>query len=467
MKPSILIIDDEDKIRRFLGEPFTRRGYRVSTAGTGRQGLEVFRKEEPEIVILDMRLPDVDGMQVLREIRRASPEHIVIMITAYGEIRLAVEAMKLGAFDYLTKPFEFDAINIVIGKASEYLRMKNEIACLKRESDLSGYEDMVGKSKRMQEVFRRIEEIASSPAPLIFLNGETGTGKELAARAIHRKSARAAGPFVALNCTILDERLLQSELFGHEKGAFTDATETKKGLFEVADGGTIFLDEIGDITPLIQAKLLRVLEEKSFRRLGGTKDISVDVRIVISTNRDLKAAVAAGHFREDLYFRINALPIVMPPLRNRGEDILILTEHFVRKFNLQFGKDVRKLAPQIAELFARYQWPGNVRELKNVMERMVLLSKTEELLLKHVPHEIFVGDGTQTASKKPVYFGKEYSAARDEVLNGFEKGFIVEYLTRCEGNVSKSASVAGMDQSSFQRMMKKHQIESESFRLHG
>ena len=316
-------------------------------------------------------------------------------------------------------------------------------------------------------MFRRIEEIASSPAPLIFLNGETGTGKELAARAIHRKSARAAGPFVALNCTILDERLLQSELFGHEKGAFTDATETKKGLFEVADGGTIFLDEIGDITPLIQAKLLRVLEEKSFRRLGGTKDISVDVRIVISTNRDLKAAVAAGHFREDLYFRINALPIVMPPLRNRGEDILILTEHFVRKFNLQFGKDVRKLAPQIAELFARYQWPGNVRELKNVMERMVLLSKTEELLLKHVPHEIFVGDGTQTASKKPVYFGKEYSAARDEVLNGFEKGFIVEYLTRCEGNVSKSASVAGMDRSSFQRMMKKHQIESESFRLHG
>jgi DNA-binding NtrC family response regulator len=320
MKPSILIIDDEDKIRRFLGEPFTRRGYRVSTAGTGRQGLEVFRKEEPEIVILDMRLPDVDGMQVLREIRRASPEHIVIMITAYGEIRLAVEAMKLGAFDYLTKPFEFDAINIVIGKASEYLRMKNEIACLKRESDLSGYEDMVGKSKRMQEVFRRIEEIASSPAPLIFLNGETGTGKELAARAIHRKSARAAGPFVALNCTILDERLLQSELFGHEKGAFTDATETKKGLFEVADGGTIFLDEIGDITPLIQAKLLRVLEEKSFRRLGGTKDISVDVRIVISTNRDLKAAVAAGHFREDLYFSIprgGGLVGLHRPLRRR------------------------------------------------------------------------------------------------------------------------------------------------------
>jgi DNA-binding NtrC family response regulator len=466
MKLSILIIDDEDKIRRFLGDPFTRRGHRVYTAGTGRQGLDVFRKEEPDIIILDMKLPDMDGMQVLREIRQASPEHIVIMITAYGEIRLAVEAMKLGAFDYLTKPFEFDAINIVIEKAAGFVRMRNEITCLKRENNLSIYEDMVGKSKRMQEVFRRIEEVAESPAPLIFLNGETGTGKELAARAIHRISTRAAGPFVALNCTILDERLLQSELFGHEKGAFTDATETKKGLFEVADGGTIFLDEIGDITPMIQAKLLRVLEEKNFRRLGGTKDIFVNIRIIISTNRDLKAAVAAGQFREDLYFRINALPLEMPPLRNRGEDILLLMEYFIRRFNLQFGKNVQKISPQIAELFSNYPWPGNVRELKNVIERMVLLSKTEELFVKHVPHEIFMGNGAQASPEKCIYYGKKYSAARDEALNSFERGFLVEYLTRCEGNVSKSATVAEMNRSSFQRMMKKHQIASESFRLH-
>lgn len=464
MKLSILIIDDEDKIRKFLSDPFTRRGHQVYTAGTGRQGLDIFKKEEPDIVILDMRLPDTDGMQVLREIKQISPEHIVIMITAYGEIRLAVEAMKLGAFDYLTKPFEFDAINIVVGKAAEYVRMRNEIACLKRENSISSYEDIVGKSKRMQEVFRRIEEVAESPAHLVFLNGETGTGKELAARAIHRKSARAAGPFVALNCTILDERLLQSELFGHEKGAFTDATETKKGLFEVADGGTIFLDEIGDITPMIQAKLLRVLEEKSFRRLGGTKDIQVNVRIIISTNMDLKAAVTAGQFREDLYFRINALPLEMPPLRKRGEDILLLTEYFIRRFNLEFGRNVQRIDPKIASLFTNYLWPGNVRELKNVMERMVLLSKTDELLMRHVPREIFAGNGAQARSEQSAYYGKRYSTARYEVMDSFEKGFLVEYLARCEGNVTKSASVAGMDRSSFQRMMKKHRIASESFR---
>ncbi len=462
MKPSILIIDDEDKIRKFLRMPFEKRGYVVSTAATGKEGMELYRKEAPDIMILDMRLPDSNGMDILENIMAADPDRIVIMITAFGEIRLAVKAMKLGAYDYVTKPFEFEEINLLVEKAAGLIRIRNELDLFRRLRHEYMYEDMVGKCKKIQAVFSQIEEVAKSPATTVYISGETGVGKELVARAIHRKSSLSAGPFVAINCTVLDEKLLQSELFGHEKGAFTDAKELKKGLFEVADGGTIFLDEIGDMNLILQAKLLRVLEEMSFRRVGGIKDISVDLRVIASSNKDLKKEMSEGRFRSDLYYRVNVVSLNIPPLRERGDDILLLADYFLGRYNKEFGKEIKGFSPEAASLLVNYIWPGNVRELKNTIERLVLLTRTAEFLPAHLPPEI-LGWEKEIALPESDYLGVEFNQAKKEVVDGFEKKYLTDFLKHYKGNVSQSARAAGINRSSFQRLIKKSGLTSRQF----
>jgi len=462
MKPSILIIDDEEKIRKFLRMPFEKRGYQVSTAATGKQGMELFEKEYPDIIILDMRLPDSNGMDILENMMMVKPDQVVIMITAFGEISLAVKAMKLGVFDYVTKPFEFEEINLLIEKAAGLIRMRNELDLFRRLRDGYMYEDMVGKSKKIQTVFSQIEEVAKSPATTVFVSGETGVGKELVARAIHRKSPRSSGPFVAINCTVLDERLLQSELFGHEKGAFTDAKEMKKGLFEVADGGTIFLDEIGDMNLILQAKLLRVLEEMSFRRLGGIKDIHIDLRVIASSNKNLKKEMAEGRFRSDLYYRINVIYLDIPPLREREDDILLLSDYFLEKYNKEFGKEIKGFSQEAASLILNYNWPGNIRELKNTIERLVLLTDTPEFLPAHLPPEIINRDKNIT-SPGSNYLGIEFNRAKKEVMDSFEKKYASDFLKHYKGNVSQSARAAGINRSSFQRLIKKSGLTSRQF----
>ena len=462
MKPSILIIDDEEKIRKFLRMPFEKRGYQVSTAATGKQGMELFEKEYPDIIILDMRLPDSNGMDILENMMMVKPDQVVIMITAFGEISLAVKAMKLGAFDYVTKPFEFEEINLLIEKAAGLIRMRNELDLFRRLRDGYMYEDMVGKSKKIQTVFSQIEEVARSPATTVYISGETGVGKELVARAIHRKSPRSSGPFVAINCTVLDERLLQSELFGHEKGAFTDAKEMKKGLFEVADGGTIFLDEIGDMNLILQAKLLRVLEEMSFRRLGGIKDIHIDLRVIASSNKNLKKEMSEGRFRSDLYYRVNVIALNIPPLRERGDDILLLADYFIGKYNNEFGKEIKGFSPEAASLLLNYTWPGNIRELKNTIERLVLLTNMPEFLPAHLPPEIINRDKNIT-SPGSNYLGINFNRAKKEVMDSFEKKYASDFLKHYKGNVSQSARAAGINRSSFQRLIKKSGLTSRQF----
>ncbi len=464
MKPAILIVDDELIIRKFLKIPLEKRGYRVLAASTGGEGLAVFRKEDPDIVILDMRLPDSDGMDILKAIMEADPEKIVVMITAYAEIQLAVRAMKLGAFDYITKPFEFEEINLLVEKAAELLKLRNKLSLLQRICDRHIYADMVGKCKKMRDLFQTIEEVAASPANTVFISGETGTGKELTARAVHNNSPRSGYPFVAINCTVLDERLLQSELFGHEKGAFTDASETKKGLFEVADGGTIFLDEIGHMQPALQVKLLRVLDEMTFRRLGGVKDIKVDVRVITSSNKNMKEEIAAKRFRDDLYYRINVVSLEIPPLRERDDDILLLVEHYLQKFNREFGKRVRGFTPEASALLLRYDWQGNVRELKNLLERLVLLAGVEMITPAHLPPEIR-GGGTDplTAAEGEEFTGLEFAQAKQRVVAGFENNYIGQLLRRYQGNVSRAAAAAGINRSTLQRLMKKHGLSSGDF----
>lgn len=462
MKPFILIIDDEDKIRKFLRMPFEKRGYQVSTAATGKQGVELYKKEDPDVIVLDMRLPDSNGMDILGIIMADNPSQIVIMITAFGEIRLAVKAMKLGAFDYVTKPFEFEEINLLVEKAAGLIRMRNEINLFRRLRDEYMYEDMVGKCKKIQSVFSQIEEVAKSPATTVFISGETGVGKELVALAIHRKSSRSSGPFVAINCTILDEKLLQSELFGHEKGAFTDAKDMKKGLFEVADGGTIFLDEIGDMDIILQAKLLRVLEEMTFRRLGGIKEIHVDLRVIASSNKDLKKDISEGRFRNDLYYRINVVSLNIPPLRERGSDILLLADYFIGKYNKKFGKEIKGFSLESTSLLSNYAWPGNVRELKNIIERLVLLSHTTEIHPSHLPPEI-LGWEKEIALSEKDYLGIKFNQAKKEVVDSFEKKYIGDFLNFYKGNVTQSASAAGINRSSFQRLIKKSGLRSRQF----
>jgi len=388
MKPLILIVDDQESIVFFLEKTLADEGYAVRTATRGRQALQVIEQEIPDLVLLDLKLPDMNGLEVLAELKRQFAGMCVVMITAFGEIETAVQAMRAGAFDYVNKPINLEQLLVVIQKGLESSRAERELSLLRRRDDLFREErDLVpSRSPAMREVYDTVRKIAVGHSTTILVEGESGVGKEVVARLIHSTSARRDHPFLEINCAALPEKLLESELFGHEKGAFTDAVQQKPGLLELAHKGTLFLDEIGEMSVPIQVKLLRVLERMTFRRVGGVKDITVDVRILSATNRDLAGKVRDGSFREDLYYRLKVIPLRIPPLRERPEDILLLAEHFLQSFSLQFRKGFAGIADAAARRLTAYAWPGNIRELRNVIERAVLLeelvSGLEEALVR-------------------------------------------------------------------------------------
>ena len=388
-KERILVVDDEYLIRWSLQQELAKDGYEVTTAEDGESALRHLRESPPDLVLLDIQLPGIGGLEVLEKIKAAEPDVVVIMITAYGMVDTAVRAMRAGAYDYLNKPFNLEGVKLSIRKGLETHRLRGEVQRLRQEQRARfSLDRVVARSEAMRAVLAMVSRVASSGASTVLLQGESGTGKDLVAKALHYTGVRAERSFMAINCASLPEQLLESELFGHERGAYTDAKGTKKGLFELADGGTIFLDEIGEMRLDLQAKLLRVIEEKAFRRIGGVKDIQVDVRVVAASNKDLEAERRAGRFREDLFYRLNVVPIRLPPLRERPDDILPLAEYYIGVFNREFAKQIAGLSPEAERALLGYRWPGNVRELKNVLERAVLLQSGTVIEAADLPPEI-------------------------------------------------------------------------------
>jgi len=379
---TILIADDEANIRRVLEAVLSKEGFEVITAENGKRALDaVSTNTAIDVLVSDLIMPDINGVELLEAARQINPSISVIMITAHGTIKSAVDAMRLGAFDYIAKPFDLDELKVVVKKALERRHLIDENRELRQQLKTRyRFDNIVGTSSKMQEVFRLVERVADTRASVL-IRGESGTGKELIARAIHFNSSRAQSPFVPVVCIALSEQLLESELFGHEKGAFTGAISQKPGRFEMAHGGTLFLDEIGDIPGKVQMKLLRILQEREFERVGGTKTIRVDVRVVTATNQDLENAVKEGKFREDLYYRLQVVQIIIPPLRDRLDDIPLLVEHFIDKYAKDNGKSVRYASPEALELMMNYRWPGNVRELENAIERAIVLADADVHLI--------------------------------------------------------------------------------------
>ncbi len=376
----VLIVEDEKLIRWSLRQKLSARGYQVTDVENGKAAFEAINAGVYDLILLDYKLPDTTGLDILRKVRETDGDVVVIMMTAYSSIESAVDAIKLGAYDYITKPFDMDHVLRTADKALETTTLRREVRELRRhiEHDYA-IGRIIGRDPCMLELFEVIKRVAESGASTVFLRGDSGTGKDLIARVIHYNSDRAPRPFMNITCTALSETLLESELFGHEKGAFTDAKNTKKGLFELADGGTIFLDEVGDMPLGLQAKLLRFLEERMFRRVGGTTELSVDVRVIAASNRDIEKAMEEGKFRNDLMFRLNVIPIYLPPLRTRGDDVRLLTQHFVDTFAQEFRKPIQRIEEEAYVKLGGYSWPGNVRELRNVLERAVLLCKGDTI----------------------------------------------------------------------------------------
>jgi len=455
MGKRILIIDDEKAIRWSLGEALTNIEYEVAEAANGAAGVKKFEEDPADCVILDLKLPDIDGIKVLKKIRGIDEDVPVIMMTAYGEVETAVEAIKGGAYDFIQKPFQLEKMKIAIRNALESSVMRAEIGDIRRkEREAYNFKNFIGHSAVMQEVFGKIKKIGASKASTILIQGESGTGKELVARAIHECSG-AQYAFLEINCAALPETLLESELFGHERGAFTDAKYRKKGLFELAEGGTIFLDEIGEMGVTLQSRLLRVIENKTFRRVGGVKDLRVNTRIISATNRDLKRAIQEGRFRSDLYYRLQVIPISLAPLRERTEDIVLLANHFISVFNREFKKSVKKVSPAVGKLLEGYRWPGNVRELKNVIERAMLLEAEDELLPAHLPPEIASGEAPAQEADK----GKNLDSLYPISLADMEKILIEKTLKESAGNKSKAARVLGISRQTLREKIKLFRIE--------
>lgn len=445
----ILIIDDDSQIRTLLSERLRFHQYRVITAEDGQDGLDKFKKEGADLVLLDLMMPRLDGIETLNLLKKEEPEVIVIMMTAFGTIEKAVEAMKKGAYDFIPKPCEPEHILLTIEKALERKNLVREKEYLKEEVD-SHYDIVWGESPEMQKVKGVIEQVANTKSTIL-IQGESGTGKQVLARAIHNLSPRKDKPFVYVNCVALSEQLLESDLFGHEKGAFTGAYQRKKGRLETAHTGTVFLDEIGDITPVIQTKFLHFLESGEFERVGGTQTLRVDTRIVAATNRDLSKALEEKKFREDLFFRLNVISVTVPPLRNRKEDIPGLANHFLRKLNQEMQKRVSSIEPATLDMFVTYHWPGNIRELQNVLERAVVLAPgktiTADLVLPQMgqkgKEEISPGIQLEDAVKK------------------FKKEFICRTLALTKYNQSQAAKILGIQRTYLNRLIKELEINLE------
>ena len=452
MRPSILIVDDDEVIQQTLFDVLKKRGYDIFLAGSGKESLEMIQKNIIDVILLDMKLPDVDGLDVLKKIKEFDSEILVIMMTGYGDIQTAVAAMKSGAYHYINKPFELDELKLLIEKGLETKRLINEVRRLHRQhKEPSQNTHIHGMSPHIQYVRELIGMISKTQKTSVLIQGESGTGKELAANAIHYHSKRSDRPLMKINCSAIPDTLLEAELFGYEKGAFTDAKNTKKGLFELADGGTVFLDEIGDMPLSIQAKLLRALQERQFYPIGSQKPVEVDVRVIVATQKDLEEHVKQGLFREDLFYRIHVIPILLPPLRERKEDIPLLAEYFLKKFSEQMKKEVKGLTSQAMQKLMIHDWPGNVRELENTIEYAVVMTQQD------IINEDFVLQSKGNISKEPL---KPLKEARDT----YEKGYLIHLLEICEGNVSKASKLAGKYRADFYDLLKKHNLKSEDFK---
>ena len=454
---TVLVIDDETNIRKTLEGVLSDDGYHVIQAGDGAQGLEVFSRSFVDAVLLDVWMPGMDGIETLKKIREAYPIVPVIMISGHGTIDTAVKAVKMGAFDFIEKPISLSKLLITLSRAIEQGQLRRENVELKERVEKK-YR-LVGDSEAMGRV--RAEIAAAGPTNAsVLVAGENGSGKEIVAREIHRHSKRASRPFVAVNCAAIPDELIESELFGHEKGAFTGATVRRRGRFELGDGGTLFLDEVGDMSPRTQAKILRVLEEKQFERIGGGEKIHADVRIIAATNRNLPKEVKAGRFRDDLYFRLNVFPIVVPPLRDRKEDIPSITEHFVGEICTEHGKERKKVPRAAMERLMAHTWPGNVRELRNVVERLVILS-TSSAIGEDTVQRVLAADSARAETPHAAVFDQE--DFREAVL-AFEKEFLTQKLRQNEFNVSRTAEKLGLDRTSIHRKMKQLGITAEGGR---
>ena len=452
----ILVVDDDQGIREFLEIMLSREGYRVTTAPDAGKALNRCKKDTFDLIITDLKMPKMDGIGFLREIKAISPETLVILITAYASGETAVNAMKEGAFDYIEKDFAIEDMKRIVRNALSAKGVKKEDALfLKEVAETTGFGRMVGNSREMVKVYATIRKIANTPANVLIL-GESGTGKELVARAVHENSTRRNMPFLVINCGGIPENLLESELFGYIKGSFTGAYSDKAGLFEFAQGGTVFLDEIAELPPLLQVKLLRVVQEKTFRRIGGSDDILVDVRIISATHRNLEDAVKTGSFREDLYYRLNIIPIQLPPLRDRKEDIPILTNHFIEKYSLAFGKEIRNISVYALELLMRYPFPGNIRELENIIERSIAMETTNIIL----PENLILSRNEEGNRARINAEFPEGGINLNEELTKLEKDYLEKALEKAGGSKSKAAELLRISYDSFHYRCEKLGIDS-------
>ncbi len=452
----ILIVDDEAFIRENLERIISEDGYRPISTESPEEAIQIMTEEEISLVLLDLNLGSSSGLDVLRAMREVDPEILVIIITGYGTVESAVEALKIGAYDYIKKPFKADAIHLIVKLALETQNLRRQVKRLSRDAD--GI-NMVGQSPSLLHIFQQIREVAKHEKATVLITGDSGTGKELVAQAIHNLSPRSEQPFVEINCGSLPFNLLETELFGHERGAFTDAKNRKIGLFEEADGGSIFLDEIGEMDMSLQVKLLRVLEDLKIRRLGGNRNIDINVRIIAATNANLKGAIEHKEFREDLYYRLNVFPIHIPPLRERREDIPLLLEYFLQRFSKGFNQSMRGFSRDALDLVMRYHWPGNVRELRNVVERICIMHNVDEILPAHLPREIW---GEVPQSKMPFnYEIPPEGIVLDVVVGEVEKELVEKAFRITGGNVAKTARILNVPRGTLRYKLEKYQLTSE------
>jgi DNA-binding NtrC family response regulator len=464
-KNSILVVEDEVKMQRIL-EVNLRDKYTVLLASNGQEALDIVRRGDVSLILTDMKMPGKDGLSLLHDVKAFAQDIPVVLITAYGTIESAIQAMKEGAYDYILKPLKMEEIEVVIEKALVHASLLDENRSLREElRSTYGFDNIISINQKMLKILELIGQIANSKATVL-LQGESGTGKELVARAIHYNSRRSKGPFIVVNCSAIPGELLESELFGYEKGAFTGATRVKLGSFELADTGTLFLDEIGEMQKELQVKILRALEGYRFMRIGGTEYIDVDVRVITASNRDLKEAVAVGDFREDLYYRLNVVCINLPPLRERREDVPLLATHFMEKYKGEGKVQVKGITEEALKVLEQYHWPGNVRELENCVLRAMVLAKTDRVDVGNLPEEVIKGAGiweVQTPlNVEELKTLKKKERAR--VMSQIERQFIGEALRRNQGNVSRSAQDVGMDRRQLQNLIKKYGILVEDYR---
>ncbi len=441
----ILVVDDEPMVCLALTNWLEEENYLAKAVGGGPEAIASLREENWDIVLLDLRMPGMDGIEVLKQVQEIAPQTVVIMMTAYASIPGAVQAMKEGAYDYAVKPLDVDQLTLMLNRIVEHQQLITENILLRKSlTEQYEFEDIIGRSEAMQEVFETIKAVTDTNATVL-ITGETGTGKELVARAIHSNSSQRYGPFVAISCGALPETLLESELFGYEKGAFTGADRTKKGRFELAHGGTLFLDEIGDISMKTQIKLLRAIQEKSFRRLGGTDLIEIDARLITATNRDLVAAIDEGSFRSDLYYRLNVVSVQLPPLRERKDDVPLLAAHFMNKYNVEFNKKFDRVDRKAMDFMIDYHWPGNVRELENVIERAIVIAQGPEVSVKHLP-----------------FCNVEFPTTEEpQTLQEMERVHIEKMLARNDWNISKTARLLNIDRTTLHKKIKKFGLNKQ------